>query len=76
MAKKGGIVPPKRKLVKRVMFELIVKSIATLLCPHHRPSSSSSVEMTSQKLKRSPKNVKIFSREGHQLSATIYPDDH
>lgn len=75
MAKKGGIVPPKRKLVKRMMFELIVKSIATLLCPHHHPSSSE-VEMTSQKLKRSPKNVKIFSHEDHQLSASIYPDDH
>ena len=82
--KKGGLIPPKRKLVKRMMFELIVKSIATLLCLHHHPSSSSSsssssVEMTSTSLKKSSKNLKnmkIFPNEGHQLSAPLYPDDH
>lgn len=75
--KKGGLIPPKRKLVKRMMFELMVKSIATLLCRHHHPSSSSEVEMTSTPLKKSSlKNMKIFPNEGHQLSAPLYPDDH
>ena len=82
--KKGGLIPPKRKLVKKMMFDLIVKSIATLLCLHHHPSSSSSsssseVEMTSTPLKKSSKNLKnmkIFPNEGHQLSAPLYPDDH
>ena len=81
--KKGGLIPPKRKLVKKMMFDLIVKSIATLLCLHHHSSSSSSssseVEMTSTPLKKSSKNLKnmkIFPNEGHQLSAPLYPDDH
>lgn len=70
MDKKGGIFPPKRKLVKRMIFDHIVKSIATLLCSHHH---------LSENLKRSPKkvkNMKIFPHEGHQLSSRPYPDDH
>ena len=81
--KKGGLIPPKRKLVKKMMFDLIVKSIATLLCLHHHSSSSSSssseVEMTSTPLKKSSKNLKnmkIFPNEGHRFSAPLYPDDH
>jgi hypothetical protein len=73
--KKGGIIPPKRKLVKKMMFDQIIKSIATLLCPHHHNPSSSKVEMTSEPLKRSSKNVKnmkILPHEGHhQISAPL-----
>ncbi|KAK9265334.1 hypothetical protein L1049_027249 [Liquidambar formosana] len=38
--KSGGIIPPKRKLVKRMMFDYLAQSIASLFGSH--PGSSSS----------------------------------
>ncbi|KAG2663283.1 hypothetical protein I3760_16G021100 [Carya illinoinensis] len=65
--KKESIFPPKRRLVKKMVLDFILNSIAThLCCPNHHPTSSS-VEASS--LPKTPagnyaKNVKIFPHRG------------
>ncbi|KAB1202397.1 hypothetical protein CJ030_MR8G020194 [Morella rubra] len=75
--KKGGVIPPKRKSVKRMMFESIIKSIASLLFPRHH-ASFSEVEGIPRPNKSTEinimKNMKIFPQEGHPISAP--PDGH
>jgi hypothetical protein len=73
-SKKGGVIPPKRRLVKRMMFDSILKFIATLLCPHRHPSPSdigiiSPPNKSTENVKM--KNMKIFPHGGHQVSAAI-----
>jgi hypothetical protein len=64
--KKGGVIPPKRRLVKRMMFDYLLKSI-TLLCPHRHPSNSSDTGIISpsppNKSTENVKNMKIFPAE-------------
>jgi hypothetical protein len=70
--KKGGVIPPKRRLVKRMMFDPILQSIATFLCPHRHPSSSDTgINSPPNKSTENVKNEKIFPHGGHQLFAAI-----
>ncbi|KAE8100516.1 hypothetical protein FH972_018411 [Carpinus fangiana] len=68
--KKGGVtvIPPKRKLVKKMMFD----SIASLLCLHRHPSpSDAGIISPPNKPTENVKNMKIFPHGGHQISAAI-----
>jgi hypothetical protein len=38
--KKGGVIPPKRRLVKRMMFDSILQSILLFFAPSIAPSFS------------------------------------
>jgi hypothetical protein len=66
-SKKGGVIPPKRRLVKRMMLDYLLKSISTLLCPHrHHPSSSDTGIISPSPPNKSTenvKNMKIFPAE-------------
>ncbi len=39
-SKKGGVIPPKRRLVKRMMFDSILQSILLFFAPSIAPSFS------------------------------------
>jgi hypothetical protein len=59
--KKGGVIPPKRRSVKRMMFDSILQSIATLLCPHRHPSPSDiRIISPPNKSPENAKNMKIL----------------
>ncbi|KAE8100518.1 hypothetical protein FH972_018413 [Carpinus fangiana] len=65
-SKKRGVIPPKRRLVKRMMLDYLLKSISTLFCPHrHHPSSSDTGIFISppNKSTENVKNMKIFPAE-------------
>jgi hypothetical protein len=80
--KKWGVIPPKRKLVKRMMFDSILKSIATLLCcPHRHPSGPSPSDIgliisPPNKSTENVKNMKIFPHGGHQVYLLQFLNDH
>jgi hypothetical protein len=55
--KRGGLIPPKRKSVKRMMFDSIVEDISSVFCFRSSTSTSSS-SAAPQQLAHSDKALK------------------
>jgi hypothetical protein len=71
--KRGGLIPPKRKTVKRMMFDSIVEDIASVFCFRQYSSSSAASQADSDKSRSHIKIAPPLDSSNAKNNKNVFP---